>query len=193
MQAGAAPVVTDVGVASCLEEPLGKRQISVDAGLQQRHVGLRRIVDEDIGHVRVGIRKFQRTCIQEQIGNNIWQIRRKMCRHKSQLLTIVLMLHLLSSSQHVMVNQCQSTPSTSRNKYCLLLKKIKILILKSAWQLTQLWILLFSCEYRKMFICVYFSRQLLKLLLYTRFSSCVRIYSKYKRKHPNPVGTITFM
>lgn len=68
MQPGAAPVVTDVGVASRLEEPLGERQVSIDAGLQQRHVGLRRIVDEDIGHVRVGIRKFQRTCIDDQRG-----------------------------------------------------------------------------------------------------------------------------
>lgn len=65
MQARAAPVVTDVGVASRLEEPLGERQVPVDAGLQQRHVGLRRVVDEDIGHVRVGVRKFQRTCREE--------------------------------------------------------------------------------------------------------------------------------
>lgn len=66
MQAGAAPVVADVGVTSRLQEPLGKGQVSVDAGLQQRHAGLRRVVDEDIGHVRVGIRKFQRTCIEEK-------------------------------------------------------------------------------------------------------------------------------
>lgn len=61
MQAGAAPVVADVGVAPRLQEPLGERQVPINTGLQQRHVGLRRIVDEDIGHVRVGVRKFQRT------------------------------------------------------------------------------------------------------------------------------------
>lgn len=69
MQPGAAPVVPDVGVASRLEEPLGERQVSINAGLQQRHVGLRRVVDEDIGHVRVGIRKFQRTCVEDQKGD----------------------------------------------------------------------------------------------------------------------------
>lgn len=63
MQARAAPVVADVGVATCLKEPLRERQVSINAGLQQRHICLRRIVDEDIGHVRVGIRKFQRTCV----------------------------------------------------------------------------------------------------------------------------------
>lgn len=51
VQARSPAVVPDVGVAACLQEPLGERQVPVDAALQQRHRGLRRVVDEDIGHV----------------------------------------------------------------------------------------------------------------------------------------------
>ena len=79
MQACAAPVVPDVGIASRLQEPLGEGQVSIDAGLQQRHVGLRRVVDEDIGHVRVGVRKFQRNCDEEKQKIQVSVTRKSQC------------------------------------------------------------------------------------------------------------------
>ena len=61
VQARAPAGVPHVGVAARLQQPTPKVQVSVDAGLQQRRAGLRRVVDEDIGHVRVGVGEVQLT------------------------------------------------------------------------------------------------------------------------------------
>lgn len=108
MQAGTAPVVADVGVASRLEKPLGERQVSINTGLQQRHVGLRRVIDEDIGHVRVGIRKFQRTCAKKRGGNTL-KYTYTVCPQCSGCICYTAKLSMICCRQHKMKLVIKST------------------------------------------------------------------------------------
>lgn len=120
MQAGTAPVVADVGVASRLEKPLGEGQVSIDAGLQQRHVGLRRVVDEDIGHVRVGIRKFQRTCAKARGGKTL-KYAHTVCPQCSGWVCCTANLSTMCCRQHKMklvIKSPQISDGASKNDLC---------------------------------------------------------------------------
>lgn len=50
VKACSAPAVTDVGVKATFQKPLGIVKVPVDAGLQQGHVSLRRIIYKNVGH-----------------------------------------------------------------------------------------------------------------------------------------------
>lgn len=50
VKACSAPAVSDVWVEATLQQPLGVGELSIDAGLEQGHISLGRVVHKHVGH-----------------------------------------------------------------------------------------------------------------------------------------------